>query len=242
MNTYSILRSTRKLLFRPIGSRLARQAASGQGVLLILLMLLSGCGGGPDAATPTPVLWGMARDEAMTLYEIVPAESEARFLIGEILRGEPKTVVGKTNQLSGEFAVDLSSPESAAVGPIQVNARTLVTDNDFRNRAIETRILLSRVFEFITFVPTSISGLPETPARGQPVNFQIAGDLTIVETTRPVVFEATAVAVSDTRIEGSATAIIQRADFDLFVPSATGVAGVAEEVILEIDFVAEAAE
>ena len=55
-----------------------------------------------------------------------------------------------------------------------------------------------------------------------------------------MVFDVTAVPVSDTRIDGSATAAIQRADFDLFVPGATGVAGVEEEVILEIDFTAEA--
>ena len=57
-----------------------------------------------------------------------------------------------------------------------------------------------------------------------------------------MVFDVTAVPVSDTRIEGSAATTIQRADFNLFVPSATGVAGVEEDVILEIDFTAEAAQ
>ncbi|MFN2208378.1 MAG: hypothetical protein ACK2UT_20815, partial [Candidatus Promineifilaceae bacterium] len=57
--------------------------------------------------------------------------------------------------------------------------------------------------------------------------------------TKPVVFDVTAVLVSDSRIEGKAAATIQRSDFDLFIPSATGVAGVEEDVILEMDFAAE---
>ena len=208
----------------------------------ILLLLLAACGGTDAPAEATPVPQGMDFDEASQVYELVPGSTEARFSIGEILRGEPKIVVGTTDQVSGQLALDLDDPSTAAVGPIQVDARTLVTDTGFRNRAIETRILLSRVFQYVTFTPTAITGLPDTIAPGEPVQFQIAGDLTVVETANPVVFDVTAVPVSDTRIEGSAATTIQRADFNLFVPSATGVAGVEEDVILEIDFTAEAAQ
>lgn len=207
--------------------------------LLIFLLFAAGCGGTDAPAETTPLPQGMDFDEASQIYELVPGSSEARFLIGEILRGEPKTVIGKTDQVSGQLAVNLDDPSTAAVGPIQVDVRTLVTDNGFRNRAIETRILLSRVFQHITFTPTAVTGLPDTITPGDVVEFQIVGDLTIVEATNPVVFDVTAVPVSETRIEGSARTTIQRADFDLFVPSATGVAGVEEDIILEIDFTAE---
>jgi polyisoprenoid-binding protein YceI len=207
-------------------------------------MLLSavGCGGAGLAPEATPLPQGMAFDGSAQLYDIVPEETEARFLIGEILRGEPKTVVGKTNQVSGQIAFDSDDPSTTAVGPIQVSARTLVTDNGFRNRAIETRILLSRVFEFVTFTPTAVTGLPDKVVMGEPIQFQIAGDLTITEYTKPLVFDVTAALVSDSRIEGSAVTTIQRDDFNLFVPSATGVAGVEEAVVLEIDITAEAPE
>ncbi len=203
---------------------------------------MTGCGGAGTTAEATPLPQGMDFDPASRVFEIVPDSSEARFLIGEILRGEPKTVTGITNQVSGQIALNPDDPSTAAVGPIQVNARTLMTDNDFRNRAIHTRILLSRVYEFVTFIPTAVTGLPETVTAGEAVQFQVAGDLTITAYTEPVVFDVTAVLVSDSRIEGSATTTIQRADFDLFVPSATGVAGVEEAVMLEIDFIAEAVE
>jgi polyisoprenoid-binding protein YceI len=206
---------------------------------VIFALVLSACGGANAPAEATPAAQGMEFDEAGEIYELLPDSTEARFLIGELLRGDPTTVVGKTNQVSGQIALDVDDPSTAAVGPIQVDARTLVTDNGFRNRAIDTRILLSRVFQFITFIPTAIRGLPDAVSIGEPVQLQIEGDLTITEYTKPIVFNVTAVLVSDARIEGNATATIQRADFDLFVPSATGVAGVEEDVILEIDFAAE---
>ena len=213
------------------------------GVLIVfLLVFLAACSDASASATATPVSWGMARDEASTLFELVSQESEARFFIGEILRGEPTTVVGKTNQVHGEIAFDPANPASTAIGPIQVDTRTLLTDNDFRNRAIATRILLSQVYQYITFVPTGISGLPDTVTPGETATFEITGDLTIVESTQPVVFDVEAAVVSDSRIEGSASTTIQRSDFDLFIPSATGVAGVEETVVLEIDFVATAVD
>ena len=220
--------------FQPLGFNIGKSVW-----LMIFLLIAAGCGGTDVPAEATPLPQGMEFDEASQIYKLVPGSSEARFLIGEILRGDPKTVVGKTDQVSGQIAINRDDPSTAAVGPIQVDVRTLATDNGFRNRAIETRILLSRVFQYVTFTPTAVTGLPDTITPGDAVEFQIAGDLTIVETTNPVVFDVTAVPVTETRIEGSARTTIQRADFDLFVPSATGVAGVDDDIILEIDFTAE---
>lgn len=192
-----------------------------------------------QAQAPAPAL---AFSENSTIFEILPAESEARFLIDEILRGEPKRVVGITNDINGQIGIDFAAPAGAAVGPIQVNARTLETDNGFRNRAIQNRILLAGIYEFITFTPTAVKGLPDAIASGEAVDFEIEGDLTITAITKPVTFQVTVVPLSETRLEGSAVTTIQRSDFDLVVPSATGVAAVGEEVTLELDFAAAAAE
>ncbi|MFN2139093.1 MAG: YceI family protein [Candidatus Promineifilaceae bacterium] len=205
----------------------------------VILVMATACSGAVATAEATPLPQGMEFDAASQIYDLMSDSTEARFLIGEILRGDPTTVVGTTNQVSGQIALNPDNPSTAAVGPIQVDARTLVTDDGFRNRAIETRILLSRVFQYVTFIPTTINGLPDGIEIGEPVQFQLEGDLTITEYTKPVVFDVTAVLVSESRIEGKAAATIQRSDFDLFIPSATGVAGVEEDVILEMDFAAE---
>lgn len=172
------------------------------------------------------------------VFEIVSAESEARFVIGEILQGKPFTVVGVTDQVAAEFAVDPNDLSSARLGPVLINARTLATDNNMRNRAIKNFILSTDAYEFINFIPTEVIGLSGGGTTGESYDFQIVGDLIIRDVTRQVTFEATAKAISETQIEGFATTTILRADYGLTIPQVRQVAGVDEEVVLEIDFVA----
>lgn len=182
-----------------------------------------------EAATVSPII-----------FEIVSSESEARFYIDEVLRGTPATVVGATDQVAGQFSVNPNDLSTTQVGIIQVNARTLATDNQFRNRAIKNRILLTDDYEFITFTPQEIIGLPETGTVGETYTFQIVGDLTITDVTQRKTFDVTATAVSDTRLEATASTAFPYTDFELFIPDAPGVDIVDGEVRLEVDFVAEA--
>ena len=172
------------------------------------------------------------------LAQIIPEESEVRFIIDEVLNNNPKTVVGTTNQVAGELSVDPSNPSASQVGVIQVNARTLATDNDFRNRAIKNRILMTDQYEFISFKPTQLTGLPNSVTMGQSYTFQMAGELTIRDTTKPVTFEVTVTPESNERLKGTAKTSIAYADFGLTIPQVQQVASVAENVRLEIDFVA----
>jgi polyisoprenoid-binding protein YceI len=173
------------------------------------------------------------------LFEIVAAESEARFLIDEVLRGQPTTVVGSTDQVAGQISVDPGALSTAQVGTIRVNARTLTTDNEFRNRAIKNRILRTDDHEFVTFVPQEIVGLPEQGRAGERYTFQIVGDLTITGITRQVTFDMVVTPISETRIEGSASTAFDYADFELAIPDAQAVDTVEDVVRLEFDFVAE---
>ncbi len=177
----------------------------------------------------------------LKVFEIDQAGSEVRFTIFEELLGQPNNVVGVTDQVSGEVAVDFSDLSTAQVGDIRVNARTLVTDNNRRNQAIRNRILFTNDYELITFSKIMIMGLDRGASPGETFQFQIAGELTIKDTTNPVVFDVTAEMVSENRIVGSATTSIQRNDFDLAVPNVPNVANVGEEVSLKIDFVANTA-
>lgn len=176
----------------------------------------------------------------LLIYRINQGESQVRFELSEDLRGVRTAVVGATDQLAGEIAVNLADLSSAQLGIIQINARGLATDNNFRNRAIHNDILNTGAFEFITFTPTTVSGLPASAAPGEAVTFTVAGDLTIRDITRPVSFDVTATAVAPGRLAGTASAAVNRADFDLRIPSVPSVANVDEVVRLTIDFVADA--
>lgn len=177
---------------------------------------------------------------AATTFTIDSAASQVRFQLDEDLRGVRTTVVGTTDQVAGQLAVNLADLSQTQVGVIQINARTLVTDNNFRNRAIQNEILDTGDYEFITFTPTAVEGLPASAAIGETITFTLVGDLTIRDVTLPATFTVEATAVSDTQITGTATAVVNRADFGLQIPSVPNVANVEEEVELYIDFTANA--
>jgi len=176
-----------------------------------------------------------------TIFEIVSSESSARFLIDEVLRGSPTTVVGSTDQVAGQIAIDPGDLSTAQVGIIQVNARTLTTDNEFRNRAIKNRILQTNDHELVVFAPQKVVGLAGAGTPGESYTFQIVGDLTITGVTREVTFDVVVTPLSATRLEGLATTAFLYTDFELFIPDAPAVDTVEDEVRLEFEFVAEAA-
>ena len=188
-------------------------------------------------ALPTPAPEETA-DGELTVYRINQAESQARFELDEDLRGQRITVVGITDQLAGELAVNLNDLSQTQVGVIQINARALTTDNGNRNRAMQNQVLQTGSHEFITFTPTAVTGLPDSAALGETITFTIVGELTIRSITNPVSFQATATAVSPTQINGQASAVIDRGDYNLVITNGPSVANVDEEVKLHIDFTA----
>jgi polyisoprenoid-binding protein YceI len=188
-------------------------------------------------AYPAPEV-GEAQTGETRIYQIDQSGSSVRFELDEDLRGQRTTVVGVTDQVAGEIAVNLSDLSTAQVGVIQINARTLTTDNNFRNRAINNEILDTGEYEFITFTPTGVDGLPATITIGEEVSFKLSGELTIRDITQPVVFDVSATAVSETQLTGTARAVVLRSDYDLQIPTVPGVANVEDEVELYIDFVA----
>ena len=183
-----------------------------------------------DGQTATPAL-----------YEIQPADSQASFTIDEVLRGSPKTVVGTTDQVSGQIAFDSSDPSSAQVGTILIDARTLVTDDSSRNRVLNNQILSTDNYEYISFTTSQISGLPQAVTPGQPFTFQLSGDLTIRGVSKPATFDVTVTPAADGTLSGSATTTIQYSDWGISIPSVPFVASVGNQVVLQLNFAATAA-
>ena len=219
---------------------LAALVVGGGATAFILISGGSGQASTPIHAECDPEI--INRSAGATVFRIAPEESEVRFVIHETLLGQPNDVIGRTDQVAADILLNPDNPAQTTVCTVRVNARTLVTDNEFRNRAIRGQILQSAQdqFEFATFVPTAVEGLPNNIAVGDTVTFQITGDLTVRDIVQPVTFDVTATLASETQLEGSAVATIQRGDYNLTIPNAPGVADVAEDVRLEIDFVADA--
>ena len=233
-------------------------------VVTLAVLLAAACGSAsaattdepslPTGAPPTSMETGLTTPGAAPdataveaggeiVFRIVSEQSEARFLIEEVLAGSPKTVVGVTSAVSGEIRGGFGSPQAVAVGPIQVDLSTLATDNSFRNRAIRDVILQTGIEanRFAVFEVTGIEGLPTDVGLGTAYELSLSGDLTIHGVTRPVTFAAVVTPVSETRLEGTATVSLPYSDFDIrILRLPREVASVGDVVTLEIDFVAVA--
>ncbi len=202
-----------------------------------------------QAALPSETIEGAVTPQqaadlptGLVTAELVQAESQARFIIDEVLNDQPNTVVGVTDQVAAQIVIDPTNPANVQMGPVQVDVRTLVTDSGNRNRAIQNIILDTSNYEFITFTPKSFVGLPDTGAVGDTFVFQIVGDLTIRDITREVTFDATVTVDSATRMHGLVSATISRSNFKLEIPDVPFVASVDQDVKLELEFVAEAVQ
>lgn len=194
---------------------------------------------GPIASVP--IAESNANVQSATVYQIDPTASSAQFVVDEVLRGSPKTVVGTTNQVAGQIAASLNDMDAAQVGTITINARTLSTDDNSRNRMLQNQILQTDQHEYITFVPKQMIGLPDSAAPGQSFTFQMVGDLTIRGTTNETTFDVAVTPTADNALQGNASTTIKYADFGVSIPKVPAVAGVADEVGLRLDFVAKTA-
>ena len=191
--------------------------------------------------TDTAFAQGASTGSSATIYDIQPSASQASFTVDEVLRGSPYTVVGTTNQVSGQIALDGSDPRDVQVGTILVDARTLATDDSSRNRALGNQILSTSEYEYISFTPTQFTGLPDSVTTGQPFTFQATGDLTIRGVTKPATFDVTVTPSVDGSLDGSAITTIQYADWGVSIPNVPFVASVDKDVQLAFDFTAIAA-
>lgn len=201
-------------------------------------------GGSGEPTAPAQAERTEPVDEASVLFEVVAGQSEAQFIIGEVLRGRQNTVVGSTDQIDGSLALAFGTG-TVEIGQFVINLRNIATDDEMRDRTIRTMILETNrdEFEFSTFTPTSLSGVPASFGVGDTFEIAVTGDLTVRDVTAPVTFDMTLHIRSEERLEGTASTVILWDDFDISIPYVGGnsiVASVEDEVELRMEFVAVA--
>ncbi|MGB7342086.1 MAG: YceI family protein [Phototrophicaceae bacterium] len=211
------------------------------GIIVVLLFIayiwVSGGSGQASAPLVTPELI-LQPDDSRRVFAIDSTQSEARFLIDEVLLGEPTTVIGRTHEVAGELLIDFESPGNTQLGAIVVNVGTLQTDNELRNRALRGQILQANnpEYEIATFVPVELLNFPDEIQIGNTINFQINGTLNLHGFNQDIVFDVRLTVLSNTQIEGLASASVQYTDFNITIPEAAGVANVSDDVRLEFEF------
>lgn len=217
-------------------------ACMGIAAILLFIAYIWVSGGNGQATVPlvTPELI-LQPDDTRQMFAIDATQSEARFLIDEVLLGEPTTVIGRTQEMAGELLIDFESPGNTQLGAVVINVGTLQTDNELRNRALRGQILQANIpqYEIATFVPMAFLNMPDETQIGEHFNFQINGILNVHGVSQNVIFDVNLTIISRTEIQGSASATVRYTDFNIAIPEAAGVANISDNVVLELEFVAE---
>lgn len=184
-------------------------------------------------------------------------DSRAQFLIQERIFGRDNLVEGTTRQLDGSFLIDYDE-HSVQVGQFEINVRDIRTrslDVDIegqsggdwsdgeRDVVIRAQILQSGQdrYEFSTFNPTAVSGVPETFEFGDTLDIVLTGDLTIRGVTSSVEFDMELVLESEDMISGQAATTVRWDDFDITIPYVGGnsvINSVDDSVELRLEFTA----
>jgi polyisoprenoid-binding protein YceI len=189
--------------------------------------------GGAESAYPAP-------EAGMETFLIVPGESTVTYEVGEVFLNQDnafKLAVGVTSEVNGEILVDRNSPQNSTIGIIRVDVSKFESDNQRRDNAIRERFLESSLFPVVEFKPSEIQGLPESYEEGQMITFQVSGDLTIRDVTKPITFEVSLTGEGNS-ITGEATTTILMSDFGFGPISIAGILNTEDEVKVTFEFVA----
>lgn len=168
---------------------------------------------------------------------VVPGKSKAGFRVREQLAGFdlPNDAVGTTQDITGTIVGKTNGTIVSAESKFVVDLTTLKSDQRMRDGFLQRETLRTSQYPTATFVPTAVSGLPSTlPPTGQ-VSFQMTGDLTIRDVTRPTTWEVTCQPASQTEGTCHATTTFTFGDFQLEQPRVARVLSIEDKIVLEVD-------
>lgn len=176
-------------------------------------------------------------------FVFVPEETQAGYSIREVFISDNNTLataVGVTSQVQGEFTLNYDDPAASEFSQFVVDISTLKSDRSQRDRAIRRQWLESTKYPLATFDVREVRGLPADPQEGEAISFQLAGEMTVKETTQEVVWDVTAALEGD-RLAGTATLETTLESFNIPVPSIANILRVTDGITLTLDFVMERA-
>jgi polyisoprenoid-binding protein YceI len=187
------------------------------------------------AAPPAATATGASPSGSRSTYTLVPSKSEASYSVREQLanRDLPSDAVGKTNAVSGSIAVNPDGTIDSANSKFVVDATTLQTDSSMRDGFVRRNVLQADKYPQIVFVPTGISGLPSPLPQSGNVSFQVTGDLTIRDVTKPVTWDVTG-SINNGEASGTATTSFTFEDFSLNQPKVPVVLSLVDKITLNV--------
>lgn len=200
----------------------------------------------PATQAATAVANAPAGADDILFLSIVGSESQACYLASEIfldnnmmkLKPGFNGPVGITQTISGDIALDRTNVANSQIGDITINISEFKSDNDRRDGFIRQRFLESNNFPFATLTGATPLGLPTGPyTEGATLQFKIKGTLTVHNTKRETVFNATGTYTAGALVVRAVTDL-KMSEFGIEVPNIGGLVKVDDAMRLVINIVA----
>ncbi len=187
----------------------------------------------PAAATPP----GAAVSGDTLRFVVIPEDSQARYRVREQLanRDLPNDAVGATNIISGALVIDANGTLVPGGSQFVIDMSTLQSDSSRRDGYVRDNVLQTSQYPNVTFVPTAINGLPSPLPTSGEGTFEMTGDLTIRDVTRPATWAVTLRREGDT-LTGQATTSFTFADYNIPQPRVPILLSLQDLIKLEFDF------
>jgi polyisoprenoid-binding protein YceI len=193
----------------------------------------SGTGGGTANPPQTPAP-GVLR------FVIDPAQSSAKYVVQETLRGLEATAVGETKDISGEIHLTRTGLASTP-STIRVDLSTLRSDESMRDNFIRTSTLQSNQPQnrYAEFTIANVTGFPASYVEGQEVALTLSGTMKIRGIEKPVTWQVRA------RQAGNLLSATADTDFNMtdfgITPPTVPFARARDSVHIQVVFVARQA-
>lgn len=191
---------------------------------------------GPDIDAPSTTEAAWTGDGPVRLVT-TPEGNVARFRVREQLArlDFPNDAVGETREITGVIEFDAEGRVNRETSRFEVDLSALQSDSDRRDNFIRRRTLDTETYPKAVFVPTEVRGIPSpVPTEGE-LEFEILGEMTIRDVTRPVTWRVEASADGGAYI-GTARTRFTFGTFELEIPRVGSVLSIRDDIRLEYDF------
>lgn len=190
--------------------------------------------GGSPAVTNTPTSGGGAAPAAgVQHYVIDSAQSTAKFVVQETLRGiAGVTTVGQTNAITGDLYISASGLAANPPSTFKVDMTKLATDSSMRDNFIRQNTLQTNRFPTADFTLTSVTGFPSSYTENTEVQLTLSGNLTIHGVTKPVTWAVKA-RQAGTVLTATADTDVKMTDFGMTPPD-VGIAKSEDAVHIQV--------
>ena len=198
--------------------------------------------GAASSATAAASVAPVSVPAGTTAFKVDAAKSQAAYFAGEKLASLPTNSVAKgtTTQISGDFFLTADGLSTAAPSKFTVDLKNLKSDSNMRDNRVQ-QTLQTAQFPSATFTVTKLTGFPaQLPTTGTGAAFQMSGTLEVHGVKKDVVWDVTALR-SGATFSALAKINVKYADFGMSGPSIGGFVSVDDNLSLEIQIVATAA-